>query len=109
MIIVRGTDKFVVRSIHQIPDPANLTGNVVHKFLRSNSRFLSFQLNLLSMLVRSCLEEHIVSLLTFKTRDTVRQHCLISISDMRFAGSIGNRRRNVIFWSDFLHVFLFLS
>ncbi len=42
MILIRCTDEFIVGSIHQIPDPANLSSHLVHVFLRRNARFFGF-------------------------------------------------------------------
>ena len=85
MIIIGCTDKFVIRCVHQIPDPFDLTGYIVHKLFWRNARFLRFQFDLLSMFVCSRLEKHIISLTSFISRDRVRKYDLISVSDMRFA------------------------
>ena len=95
MVVIRRADKFIIRSIHQIPDTFDFPRYLIHKFLGRHPRFLSFQLYLLSMLVGSCLKEHIISLHSPEPRNRVRQYDLIGISDMRLARSIGNRRRHI--------------
>ena len=85
MVCIRRTDKFVIRSIHQIPDPLDLSRHIVHELLRSDPCFLCLELDLLSVLVRPCLEEHIVSLAPLVARDRVREHDLIGVSDVRLA------------------------
>ena len=107
MILVRCTDKFVIGCVHQIPDSLNLRRHSIHKFFRSYARFLCFQFDLLSMFVCSCLEKHIISLLSFKTRDTVCQNHFISVADMRFARCIGNRSCHIKFF--FCHFVFLLS
>ena len=99
MILVCGTDKFIIGSIHQIPDGLDLSGHIVYIFLRCDAGFLRFQLDLLSMLVGTGLEKHIIALLSFKTGDGICQNDLVSISDMRLAGRIGDRRCHIIFSS----------
>ena len=85
MIFIRSTNKFIIRSIHQIPDRLNLTCYSIHKFLRSYTSSLSFFFNLLSMLICTGLETYIISLCTFISGNRIRQHDFISISNMRFA------------------------
>ena len=85
MILIRCANEFIIRSIHQIPDSPDLCRNVVYKFLWRNSCFFRLQLNLLTVFICSCLEEHIVSLASFIARNRVRQYDLISVSDVRLA------------------------
>jgi len=49
------------------------------------------------MLIGARLETHIVALRSLVARNAVRQYDLIGISDMRFAGSIGNRSCHIKF------------
>ena len=85
MIFVCCTDKFVIRSIHQIPDFLDFSGNIVYKFFWCYSRLFCFELDLLTMLISSCLEKYIVSLTSLVSCDRVSQNNLISVSNMRFA------------------------
>ena len=109
MIIICGTDKFVIRCIHQIPDSLDLCGYVVYIFLRCDACFFGFQLDLLTVLIRTGLEEYIVSLLSFEAGDTVCQYNLVGITDMGFAGCVGNRRCHIKFFFCHCLFLLFLS
>ena len=108
MIGVGGTDEFVVGRIHQIPDSLDLGGYVVYEFFWRDTCLFCFQLDLLAMLIGSGLEEYIVALLTFEAGDAVREYDLVGISNVRFAGCVGNRRGDIIFRSDFLPLLSFL-
>ena len=83
--LVRGADEFVIGGSHQIPQALHLACHLVHIFLRGYSRLLSLQLDLLTVLVRSGLEEHIIAVLPLESGDAVRQHGLIGVSDMGLA------------------------
>ena len=85
MISVRRTNEFIIRCIHQVPDPFDLSRYVVHEFLRSDSRLIRFQFNLLTVLICTCLEEHVISLASLVTRNSVRKDNLIRVSDVRLA------------------------
>ena len=102
VVIICGTDKMVIRRIHQIPQIFDCPCHIIHKFLRSNSRFLCLQFNLLSMLVRACLEKDIIAVLSFKSGNTVSQHDFIAVADMGLARRISNSCRNIIL--SFTHV-----
>ena len=96
MILVCGTDKFIIRRIHQIPYSLNLRGHIIHKLLRCDPGLPGLQFDLLPVLVRARLKKHVISLAPLVPRDRIRQHNLIRISNMRFAGRIGDRRCNII-------------
>ena len=98
MVFICGTDEFVIGCVHQIPDALDLTGYVINEFLRCNTCFFCFQLNLLAMLVSSGLEKYVVALLSFITRNGVCQNRLVGIANVRLAGCIGNGCGDVIFW-----------
>src|SRR5699024_4538430 len=102
MVGVRGADKIIIGSIHQIPDLLYLPSHFVLILLGGNLGFLRLQLDLLSMLVCPGLVIDVIALLTFVAGDGVRQHDLIGIADMRFAGGVGNRRSHIIFSFAFL-------
>ena len=97
VVSVCGTDEFVIGCVHQIPDSLDLTGYVVYEFLWCDSCFFCFELDLLTMLVSSCLEKYIVSFLSLVTCDRICQYDLIGIADMRFTGCIGNRGCDIVF------------
>ena len=108
MVAVRCPDKFVIGNLQQIAELSDHARHIVHKLLGRNSGLLRFQLDLLSMLVGSRLEEHVISLCSFVPCDAVRQHDLIVVADMRLARCIGDRSRNVIlFFAHFVPLFLF--
>ncbi len=98
MVIICGTDKLVIRSIHQIPDPLDLCRYIIYELFWCDSCLLCLQFNLLAVLISSGLEKHVISLAPFVARNGICQDNLISIADMRFAGCIGNRSCNIIFW-----------
>ena len=85
MVIICGADKFIIGGVHQIPDTLNLTGYIVYEFLRSNACLLSLQLDLLTVLVSTGLEEYVVALESSETGDGVRQHDLIGVADVGLA------------------------
>ena len=85
MILICGTDKFIIGGSHEIPQALHLPCHAVHIILRRHTGFLGLQLDLLPMLVRSCLEKYIVTVFSFKSGNAVRQHGLIGVSNVRFA------------------------
>ena len=85
VILICCTDKLVIRSIHQIPDFLDFSGNIVYEFFWCYSRLFCFELDLLTMLIGSCLEKYIISLTSLVSCDRVSQNNLISVSNMRFA------------------------
>ena len=107
MVIIGGADEFIIGSVHQIPDPLNLTGHIVHEFLRSNACLLSLQLDLLTVLVGSGLEKYVVALESAETGNGVRQYDLIGVANVGLAGCVGNGRGHVkLFLFHFLPLFL---
>ena len=96
MIIIRGADKFIIGSVHQIPDPLDLPGCGVHKLLRRHTGILRLQFNLLTVFIGSGLKEYIVPLGSLKAGDTVRQHDLIGVADVGLAGCISNGSSHII-------------
>ncbi len=108
MVLVRGPDEFVIGRVHQVPDLTDLPCHVIYKFLRGNAGFRRFQFNLLSMLIRSGLEKHIISLKSFVAGNAVRQYDLIGIADVGFSGCISDGSGHVIFFSVHLFTSFFL-
>ena len=98
MVVVGGADEFVIRSIHEIPDSLDFRGHLVYELLGRDACFLRFQFDLLPVFVCSGLEKYIVSLFPFEPGDTVCQHDLIGIADMRLAGCVGNGCGHVEFF-----------
>ena len=85
MILIGGTDEFIIGSVHKIPDPFDLGRHVIDKLFRSDAGFLGLQLDLLAVLVGSGLEKHIIALLSLETGDAVCENDLVGVSDMRLA------------------------
>ena len=106
MVLIRRADKAVVRCVDEIPKSLDLSGHIIDKFLGCLARDRSSGLDLLAVLITSCLEVHVIAVRPFISGDTVRQNDLIGISDMRLAGSVGDRCCDVIL-SFILHRFKF--
>ena len=98
MVLICGTDEFVIGCVHQIPDILDLAGYIVNEFLRCHSGFFCFQLNFLAVLVSSGLEKYVIALLSFVTCDGICQNSLIGVADVGLAGCVGNGCGNIIFW-----------
>ena len=96
MIRVGGADKFVVGSVEDVANLADFAGNLVNIFLRSTALGLGVHLYLLTVLVGSRLEEHVVAEHSLVTRDSVGQNNLIAVAYVRLARGIGNRCGDVI-------------
>ena len=105
VIRIRGADELIIRNIQQIAQSPDRPCHLVYKLLGCNTCLSCLQFNLLSVLVRTCLEKDIVPFLSLKPTDAVRQHDLIIVADMRLAGCIGDSRREIIL-SLALHFFL---
>ena len=97
MVFVGGADKAVVGCVHQIPDALNLSGYLVHIFLRSDSGSLCLLLNLLAVLVGSCLEVDVISFCFFIPCNRIRQNNLIGVADMRLAGCVCDCGCHIVF------------
>ena len=97
MEIIRGPDEEVIGCIHEVPDPADLTGCPVDKFLRAHAGGIGAVLNLLPVLIRTGLKLYLISFLAFPARDRIRKYDFIGVADMRFPGCIGNRSRYIVF------------
>ena len=89
---VGGADELVIGGVHQIPDGLNLTGNLVNVLLRRDAGCLGLLLNLLTMLVRAGLEVNVVTGHAFVACDSVGQHDLVGVADVRLRRGIGDRR-----------------
>ena len=96
MIIIRCPDELVIGNVHQIPDPLDLGGSTVYKFLWRYALLGSLVLILLTMLIRSGLKKDIIALLPFKAGYGICHYDLVGISYMRLSRSIGYRRRDII-------------
>ena len=96
MIIVRCTDEFVVRSVHQIPDTLDLSRCLIHEFLRCGEILKCFNLDLLTMFVSSCLETYVVSDVSLVSGNAVCKYNLIRIAYMRLTRCVCDCGCNVV-------------
>ena len=96
MISICSTDEFIVGGIHHIPDRLDLPCHIINKFLRCDPCCLCLQLDLLTVLICSCLEIYVIALFSLIAGDGVCQNDLISISNVRFAGCICNCGGNIV-------------
>ena len=85
VIFVRRADELIVGRVHQIPDPPDLTGCRVDILLRRPAGLGSAILDLLSVLVRPCLEKDVIAFLPLEAGDRIRENDFICVADMRFA------------------------
>ena len=83
MILVGCTDKIIIRRVYEIPDSLDLTGYLVNILLRGDAGCFCLLLNLLTVLIGSCLEIDIVSFRALISCDRICENDLVSISDMR--------------------------
>ena len=90
MLGVRGADKLVIRGIHQIPNPLDLPGYVVHMLLGRDAGSLSLFLDLLTMLIGAGLEIHVKACHTLIAGNGVSQDDFIGIANMGLGRGIGN-------------------
>ena len=104
MVVVSSTDKFIIGCVHQVKGLLDLACHLINKLLWCFSSLSSFQLDLLTMLIRTCLKAHIIALHSLESGNGICQHDLVGVSNVRLAGSVSNGRGDVI---RFLHgVFL---
>ena len=101
---IRGADEFIIGSLHEIPDAADLSGHLIYQLLGGDALLLGLQFDLLAVLVGTGLKKHIIALLPVKTGNAVRQHCLVGIADVGLSGGIGDGCGNIIFLSDLFHL-----
>ena len=93
---IRRADKTVIRRIHEIPEPLDLSRDLIYKLLGTLTRAGSPGLDLLPVFIRTCHKTHIEAIRPFVSRDAVRKDDLIAVADMGLAGCVGDRCSNVI-------------
>ena len=98
VILIRCADKFVIGGVHQIPDCLDLSCHLVYELLWRNAFCFRFQLDFLTVLVRTGLEPYIVALSPLITGNAVRQHNLVGIADMRLTGCVGDGSCDIIWF-----------
>ncbi len=106
MVFICGADKFIIGCIHHIPDRFYLCSNLVHIFLGRHPSFSCLLLNLLSMLISTCLKKYIISLGSFISGNAVCQNNFVGIPNMGLSRCISNGCCNIIrFFASFTHKF----
>ena len=86
MIIVRGADEAVVGDVHELPQVENavLAGDYpVHKLLRRDTRRLCLLLDLLTVLVRTGEEHHVIAAQALVAGDGVRGDGAVGMPDVQ--------------------------
>ena len=99
MVVIGRADEAVIADVHQLPQILDALGaldDVINKLLRGDAGLLGLQLDLLAMLISTCLKIYVITLLSFKTCDRIRKNDLIGISDMRFTGCVRNGSADII-------------
>ena len=84
MVVVSGTDKIIIGSIHCIPDFSDLSRNTVDMFFRSDTGVFGFFLNLLSVFIGTGAEEDIVAFHPFVACNCVGKNDFIGIANVGF-------------------------
>ena len=98
MLLIGGADEFVIGGVHQIPDVTDHGSDLVHVCLRAHACCDCLLLDLLSVLICARHKADIIALFSLETRDRVRQYDLVGVADMRLAGCIGDRCRDIIWF-----------
>ena len=83
MPILRSTDEIVVRNLHRFPQVLNPCHNLVDISLRTYALFLGKGLNLLSVLVGTGQESHVIAAQTLKSGHCIGHHRTVSVSYMK--------------------------
>ena len=96
VLFIGGSDEPVIGCPHQVPEMADNTGSLIHKFFGGQAFFNGTCFNLLAVLIASGLEMHIISVSFLISGYRIRQHDLIAVTDVRFAGSISYRSSYII-------------
>ena len=93
--LLRRADEIVIGDIEALPEVLKACNDVVYILDRRNSCFLCLLLNLLSVLVTSCEEKHVITCEALETGNRVRNGRAVSMTDMKLGARIINRRRYV--------------
>ena len=88
MIIISGSDKLVIAYIQAVADTLDCCCYTIHELLGSYTCFFGLLLYLLTVLIRTCLEEHVKTLLPLMSCNSISHHYLIRITDMRFSRGV---------------------
>ncbi len=85
MIFIGGTNEAIIGGVHTIPDPADLTGRLIHKLLGCLAGAGSALLDLLTVLVRAGLKVHVVAVCALVACNAVCHDNLVGVADVRLA------------------------
>ena len=94
---VGGANKFIVGSVHQIPDAFDFASSTVNEFFWSYAGCFCFFFDFLTMFVSTGLEVNIKTHVSFVSCDAVCKNDFVGVADVRFTGSVRNGSRDVIF------------
>ena len=113
VVIVRGADEAVVGDVHQLPQVKNalLAGDdAVDVFLRRNARCGGLGFDLLTVLVRSGQEHHVVAAQTLIARHGVSGNGAVGVADVELIRGIIDRRGDIeLFLAGIAHIRNLLS
>ena len=96
VVLVRGADKAVIGGVHQVPDPLDLRGGLVHILLWGDAGVLRLQLDLLAVLVCAGLEADVEAFFSFEAGDGVSKNDLIGIADVRLSRRVSDRGGDIV-------------
>ena len=96
MILIGRADELIIGDVETVTHLPNGACYLVYELLRGNAGLLRLDLDLLSMLVGSRLEEYIVALLSLESCDGVCQHDFIIVANVRLTGGVSDGRCKII-------------
>ena len=98
VVIVGGADEAVVGDVHQLPqieDALLAADDVVHELLRGHARGLGLVLDLLTVLVRSGQEHHVIAGQALVARHRVGRHRAVGVADVQLVRRVVNGRGDI--------------
>ena len=98
VVIVGGADEAVVGDVHQLPqikDALLAADDVVHELLRGHTRGLGLVLDLLTVLVRSGQEHHVIAGQALVARHRVGRHRAVGVADVQLVRRVVNGRGDI--------------
>ena len=88
VVVVGGADEVVVLDVHLVPEGLDLPCHAVHVRLGGHARGLCKILDLLTVLVSTRAEKHVVPHLPLVTGDSIGHNGLVGVAEMRLFGRI---------------------
>ena len=85
MIVVCGADELVVACVHQVPDTLYFCCNSVNVCLRLNTCLESAVFDLLSVLVGTRAEIHVITDLTLEAGNSICHYYFVCVSEVRLS------------------------